>query len=126
MVSFLSVELFWQVLIVSSLLIYSYYLYRRFVVYRPAKAWVGCQTISHNQWLLHNRAGQFYAATLRADTFVSSWLIVMRWDVQIPEKLTHKTTAILFKAMLSKPVWRQLCCNLRWQPHIRRIEKIKV
>ena len=117
MVSFLSVELFWQTLIVSSLLIYSYYLYRRFVVYNQAKAWVGCQTIANNQWLLRNRAGEVYAATLRADTFICSWLIVMRWDVQIPQESTLKASVVIFKAMLSTPVWRQLCCNLRWQPH---------
>jgi len=114
----LSIPALWQILLITGMLAYAGHLYKRHGIRSHPKAWIACHTIKEDQWLLQNKAGIFFAAKLRPDVFVSTWMVVLRWDLQLPESnlLTSPTTnVVLFRVMLPPEQWRQLCCNLRWK-----------
>jgi hypothetical protein len=95
---------------------YTVYLYLREACRLLPTSWIKVHQLTATEWLLANRRFQPCAGKLRADTFVSSWLVILRFDrigtlAHVPKVMS---VPLLF-CDLKPEVWRELNIYLRWQ-----------
>jgi len=100
-----------KILICSIILAYGAYIFRRDIQRDLDNSWLHIQTIKNNEWLLVNRSGKYFAANLRRDSFISSQLIILRFNLASNNK---QTSIALARDALTAELWRRLNIYLRW------------
>ena len=79
-------------------------------------SWIKAHQLTGNEWLLSNRRNQPCAGRLRADTFVSSWLVILRFDRIGNLPYAPKVMSVpLLCFDIDAETWRELNIYLRWQ-----------
>lgn len=113
---YLSMDLWLKMILVVSILSYTLYLYLHKGYRLLPYSYLEIQQLTGIEWLLTSRDGRCHAVTLRADTFISSWLIILRFQRTKSAPYFFRTISIpLFANEIHPKIWRILNIYLRWQ-----------
>lgn len=112
---YLSIPLWVKGLLALLILSYTVYSYKNKAECSLSGSYVKIQQLRGLEWLLTTKNNSVVAATLRADTFVTSWLIILRLE----KNTFPRTISIpLFASEVGAHTWRGLNIYLRW--HVQR------
>jgi hypothetical protein len=112
----LSLNVWFKGVLIIVISAYTVYLYMREACRLLPTSWCRVQQLTTTEWLLANQRNQPCAGIIRADTFVSSWLIVLRFNRIGHMPTFPKIMSIpLFITDVDKESWRRLQIYLRWQ-----------
>lgn len=121
---YLSLSILAKLAIGLLVLVYSSYLYAHHIKCGLSHSCVKIQLLQKVEWLLQLSNGKMVSGILRADTYVSSWLIIFRFKTKKP--WPFNTISIpLFSDEIDSELWRKLNIYLRWQvqPYLQNSEK---
>lgn len=111
---YLSLSILAKLAIGLLVLIYSAYLYLHYIRSALPYSCVKIQLLQKVEWLLQLSNGKIDSGILRADTYVSSWLIIFRFETRKPWPF-NKISIPLFADEVNSELWRKLNIYLRWQ-----------
>ncbi len=110
----LSLNILTKLAIALIVLIYSAYLYLHHIRSELPYSCVKIQLLQKVEWMLQLSNGKIDSGILRADTYVSSWLIIFRFQTRKPWPF-NKISILLFAKEVDSELWRKLNIYLRWQ-----------
>lgn len=112
----LTINLWAKAVLIVLISSYTVYVYMREACRLLPSSWVKVHQLTATEWLLANRRNEPCAGTLRADTFVSSWLIILRFDrIGCLPRMPKVMSVPLLFFDVDREIWRELNIYLRWQ-----------